>query len=88
MGWGAVAGGGGANGVIGTDRTLARGQGTARDLRAVITDRGEIVLVWSSVSRERNAVAQIAASHPVCGASCTRSAGSAATRPPCRRSPH
>lgn len=52
----------GATGVIGTDHTLARGQGTARDLHAVVTDRGEIVLVWSSFSRERNAVAQIAAS--------------------------
>ena len=52
----------GANGVIGADRTLARGQRTARDLQAVVTDRGETVLVWSSFSRERNAVAQIAAS--------------------------
>ena len=52
----------GADGVIGADHTLARSQGTARGLRAVITDHGEIVLVWSSFSRERNAVAQIAAS--------------------------
>ena len=52
----------GANGVIGADRTVARGQRTARDLQAVVTDRGETVLVWSSLSRERNAVAQIAAS--------------------------
>jgi hypothetical protein len=51
-----------ANGVVGADHTVARGQGTARGLRAVITDRGEIVLVWSSFSRERNAVVQIAAS--------------------------
>ena len=50
-----------ANGVIGADHTLAGGQGTARGMHAVVTDRGEIVLLWSSFSRERNAVVQIAA---------------------------
>lgn len=52
----------GANGVVGTDHTLGRGQGTARDLHAVVTDRGEVVLAWASFARKRNVVAQIAAS--------------------------
>ena len=51
-----------ANGAVGADHTLARGQSSARGLQAVVTDRGEIAVVWSSLSGDRNEVLQIAAS--------------------------